>query len=138
MIINFGYNKQAHQYCQLNTRPLTIRNQRGIHQMNKNHLLSGCRSSHQSCSVEKGLLKSFANFTEKHLCWSFFLIKLQTLRLVTILKRDSNTDVFLWCLRNFCYEQMCSSEKKPMFVNEDTDNKEPSNIIMQIYSPKPE
>ena len=36
-----------------------------------------CRSDHQSCSVEKGVLNNFANFTGKHLHWS-----------------DSNTSVF--------------------------------------------
>ena len=34
--------------------------------------------------------KNFAKFTEIHLSWSLFLIK-----------RDSNTSVFLWILRNF-------------------------------------
>ena len=48
-------------------------------------------SSHQTCSVKNGVLKNFANFTRKHLCWSLFLI----------LKRDSNTSVFLWNLRKF-------------------------------------
>ena len=38
-----------------------------------------------------GVLKSFANFTGKHLCWSLFLIKVAGLRSVTLLKRDSNT-----------------------------------------------
>ena len=38
------------------------------------------RSSHQRCSVKKGALKNFANFTGIHLSWSLFLIKLQTLR----------------------------------------------------------
>ena len=38
--------------------------------------------------------------TRKHLWWSFFLIKLQTLRPATLLKRDSNTVVFLWILQN--------------------------------------
>ena len=28
------------------------------------------RSSHQRCSVKKGVLKNFAKFTGKHLCWS--------------------------------------------------------------------
>ena len=42
----------------------------------------------------------FKNFTWKHLCWSFFLIKLQVLRPATLLKTDSNTGVFLWNLRN--------------------------------------
>ena len=38
-------------------------------------------------------LKSFAIFTGKHLCWGLFLIKLQTFRPATFLKRDSNTGV---------------------------------------------
>ena len=32
-----------------------------------------CRSSHWRCSVRKGVLKNFANFTGKELCWSLFL-----------------------------------------------------------------
>ena len=40
------------------------------------------------------VLKNFANFTGKHLCWSLFLIRLQG-RPATLLKRDSNKDVFL-------------------------------------------
>ena len=28
------------------------------------------------CSVKKVVLKNFADFTGKHLCWSLFLIKL--------------------------------------------------------------
>ena len=45
--------------------------------------------------VEKGVLKNFANFSGKHLCWSLFLIKWQDFCLATLLKRDSNTGVFL-------------------------------------------
>ena len=37
-----------------------------------NHSLIRC--SHRRCSVEKGVLKNFAVFTGKHLCWSVFLI----------------------------------------------------------------
>ena len=33
------------------------------------------KSSHCRCSLKKYVLKNFANFTGKHLCWSFFLIK---------------------------------------------------------------
>ena len=39
-----------------------------------------------------GVLKNFAIFTGKYLCWSFLLIKLQAFRPVI---RDSNTGVFL-------------------------------------------
>ena len=45
---------------------------------------------------KKGVLKSFANLTEKHLCWSHFLVKMEAWGPATLLKRDSNTDVFLW------------------------------------------
>ena len=42
--------------------------------LNKLLLLLILKSSHRSCFVEKSVLE---NFTEKHLCWSLFLIKLQ-------------------------------------------------------------
>ena len=41
-----------------------------------------------------GVLKNFTIFTGKQLCWSLFLVKLQGWRPMTLLKRDSNTDVF--------------------------------------------
>ena len=41
------------------------------------------------------ILKNFTNFTGKNLCWSFFLTKLQALRLATLLKTDFNTGVFV-------------------------------------------
>ena len=47
------------------------------------------------------VLKNFTDFTEKHLCWSLILVKLQTWFAATLLKRDSNTFVFLWNLLNF-------------------------------------
>ena len=50
---------------------------------------------------KKGALKNFANFTRKYPCWSLFLIKLQAFRPATLLKRDSNTGMFLLTLRNF-------------------------------------
>ena len=40
------------------------------------HKLKKClnsRSSHQSCSIEKAVLKNFSIFTGKHLCWSLLL-----------------------------------------------------------------
>ena len=59
------------------------------------------RSSHRRCSVKKGALKNFAIFTEKHLCWNLFLIKLQDWRPTTLLKRDSNTGVYLLNISEF-------------------------------------
>ena len=58
----------------------------------KNYKAKSCKGK-----VRKvGVVKNFANFTGKHLFWSLFLIKLQAL-----LKRDSNTGVFLWNLQKF-------------------------------------
>ena len=51
------------------------------------------------------VLKNFATLSEKQLCHSLFLIKLQVFRLPTILKRESNIGFFLWILQNF-YEQL--------------------------------
>ena len=50
---------------------------------------------------KKAVLKNFAIFTGKHLCWSVFFIKWQNFSPATLLKRDSNTGLFLWVLRNF-------------------------------------
>ena len=44
---------------------------------------------------KKPVLKNFVMFTRKHLCWSLLSIKV-----VTLLKRDSNTGVFLCILQN--------------------------------------
>ena len=51
------------------------------------------RSSHRRYSVKKGVLKSFANFTGKHLYWSLFLI-------IKIVKESAEAAI-----------QMCSEEK---------------------------
>ena len=37
-------------------------------------------ASHQSCSIKKPAPRNFAIITEKYLCWSLFLIKLQAFR----------------------------------------------------------
>ena len=60
------------------------------------------RSNGPKVFCEKVVLTKFAIFTAKHMCWRLFLIKLQhTWRHATLLKRDSNTGVFLWILQNF-------------------------------------
>ena len=53
------------------------------------------RSIHQRCSIKKAVLKNFAIFIRKHLRWSLFLIKLQASKHATLLKRDSNIDIFM-------------------------------------------
>ena len=45
------------------------------------------RSSHQRCSVRKGILRNFAKFTGKHLCQSLFFNKVAGLSPATLLKK---------------------------------------------------
>ena len=59
------------------------------------------RSSHQRCSVRKGVLRNLAKVTGKHLCQSLFFNKVAGLRPAALSKRDSGTGVFLWILQNF-------------------------------------
>ena len=44
---------------------------------------------------KKAVLKNFLIFTGKHLYWSLFLIKFPAFKSATLLKRDSNTGVYL-------------------------------------------
>ena len=54
----------------------------------------------------KAVLKNFAIFTGKQLCWSLCLIKLQTFKLAALFIRDSITGAFLCILRIFiCFEK---------------------------------
>ena len=46
------------------------------------------------------VLKNYTIFTEKHLCWCLFKIKVQPSRYSTLFKRNSNTAVFLQIQRN--------------------------------------
>ena len=45
------------------------------------------RSSHQACSVKKGVLRNFTKFTGKHLCQRLFFIEVAGLRLAALLKK---------------------------------------------------
>ena len=49
--------------------------------------------------VLKKLLLKISQYSQE--CWSYFLIKLLASRSATVLKRDSNTGVFLWILQIF-------------------------------------
>ena len=55
--------------------------------------------SQMSCKID--VFKNFAVITGKHLCWSLFVIKLPACKPANLLKRDSNTSVFLLILLNF-------------------------------------
>ena len=45
------------------------------------------RSNYAKVFSEKGVLKNFAKFTGKHLCWSLFFNKVPSLRSATLLKK---------------------------------------------------
>ena len=59
----------------------------------------------QRQSPEVGVLRNFANLTGEQVCWGLFLTKLQAWTPVTLLKRNSNTSVFLW--RTFVNDYFC-------------------------------
>ena len=58
------------------------------------------RSSHSQTFFKITTLEKFAIFTREHLCWSLFVMKLQPWRPAFLLKRDSNTVVFLSIFQN--------------------------------------
>ena len=53
------------------------------------------RSNLPDVFCKKGVLRNFAKFTGKHQCQSLFFNKVASLRPATLLKRDSDTCVFL-------------------------------------------
>ena len=78
------------------------------------------RSSHWRCSIKKGALKNFAVLTEKHLCWSLFLIKLQAWRHATLLN-ETPTQVFSWeyceIFKNIYFEEHLQTAAPDILVN---------------------
>ena len=52
------------------------------------------RSSHQGCSMQKGVLRNLTNFTGKHLWQSLFFNKAVDLRPATLLKKRLLVQVF--------------------------------------------
>ena len=81
-------------------------------------------------------LKFFAKSTGKHLWHSVFLIKLQALSPVTLLKTDSNTGVFQWncewapILKNFCEWLLLLHNNPP-----DTTENQPSFLLVNPFAP---
>ena len=55
------------------------------------------RSSHQRCSVRKGVLRNFAKFTGKHLCQVLFYNEVPDLQPepATLLKKNFGAGIFL-------------------------------------------
>ena len=59
------------------------------------------RSSRWQMYFKIEVFKNFAIFTGKHMCWSLFVMKLLAYKPANLLKRDSNTSIFLLILPNF-------------------------------------
>ena len=57
-----------------------------------------CRRSHSQLLHKIGILRKLATFTDKQLCWSFFIKKLQR---SLYKKRKFFTGIFLWILQGF-------------------------------------
>ena len=78
----------------LDLEPLDPCNSESLKQSKDNHLQMFFKTLN---------LKNFSKFTEKHLCCSLFLIKLQAFKPATSLKRDSDTDVSCGYCKIFKY-----------------------------------
>ena len=66
---------------------------------NIEHYFTKFRSSHQRCSVRKGVLRNFTKFTGKHLRQSLFFNKVASLRPAILLKKRLCHRCFLKFLR---------------------------------------
>ena len=74
------------------------------------------RSSYSQINFKIGFLTNFAHFTGKHLCWSLFI------KAATLLKRDCNSAVFMWNLRNF--KNILFYRTSPVWWNRCMEHKE--------------
>ena len=54
-----------------------------------------------SVLLKKVVLTNFVIFTGEHLCWSLLFNKIAGVQACNFVKKDFNTGVFLWILRNF-------------------------------------
>ena len=87
--------------------------------INHNHHPS--RSSHRRCSMKTAVLKNFAIFTGKYLCWSLFLITFQALVLQSY-KKEIPTQVFSceYCetFKNTYFEEhLRTAASLPLYVS---------------------
>ena len=85
-------------------------------------LLVAVDFSQRRCSVKKAVLKNFAIFSQYlHLCWSFFLIKQQALRLVILLKMNVAVNIAKLLrtpiLKNICEQLLLSLTLLNFFGN---------------------
>ena len=86
--------------------------------LSSSSLLSRHKCSHQRFFIEKAALK----FCSIHRKTPVSEPKLQTWRLASLLKRDSNTGVFLWMLQNFTEHQFWRTSVNRSYCREFYNN----------------
>ena len=79
-----------------------------------------------------GILKKFAIITEKHLCWSLFLIKLQTWRPAALLNRDSSTGISMWILQKFLRTALFIKHLRWLLLNKLKTNVKSTFILLSL------
>ena len=66
-----------------------------------------CRSSRSQIFFKIDVIKNVATFARKYLCWNHFLINFSQLQACSFIKKkNSNTSVFTWILRNFLEQRL--------------------------------
>ena len=65
--------------------------------------------SHRRCSIKKGVLKNFAEFTGKRLCWSLFKNKVFIINKVCNFIIEETLALVFFCV-------FCSTFKNPFFI----------------------
>ena len=87
----------ASVYNEPHSYPVNNNNNNNNNNHHINQLFNKDRSSYSRCSVKKGVLRHFANFTEKHLCQSLFFNKVAGLgrpQACNFVKKETLAQVF--------------------------------------------
>ena len=99
------------------------------------------RASHRSCSVRKGVLRSFTKFTGKHLCQSLFFNKVDSVLVKFYIKKGTLTQAFSCEFAKFLRTPFLknTSGRLPLYVKENTCSSQKSQQSWTIYrSSRPE
>ena len=95
------------------------------------------RSSHRRCSIEKTVLKNFAIFTGKDLCWSLFFNKVAGLQVWHFTKKrlqhsffPMNIEKFLrtLILKNICERLLLSIKKLFWKISQNSQEKNSARV----------
>ena len=85
------------------------------------------RASHRSCSVRKGVLRSFTKFTGKHLCQSLFFNKVDSVLVKFYIKNGTLAQAFSCEFAKFLRTPFLknTSGRLPLYVKENTCSSQP-------------